>query len=78
MLYPQGSTVVVEGPSTTDEAGNVVEGTVMVGRQQEHVQQDWASAEDAELPGQMQPTKKKKKKKKKSSSAYDGGGAPGP
>ena len=34
--------------------------------------------EDAELPGQMQPTKKKKKKKKKSSSAYDGGGAPGP
>ena len=80
MLYPQGSTVVVEGPSTTDEAGNVVEGTVMVGRQQEHVQQDWASAEDADLPGQMQPTKKKKKKKKKSSSAaaYDGGGAPGP
>ena len=55
MLYPEGATVVIEGPSTMDEAGNRVGGSVMVGRRQDQVETDWGA--DAEynpqggLPG---------------------------
>jgi hypothetical protein len=81
MLYPEGATVVIEGPSTTDEAGNRVEGTVMVGRRQDDADTDWGDRSQAHggvLPGQSHSseryddreegsttTKPKKKKKKK-------------
>ena len=56
MLYPEGATVVIEGPSTVDEAGNRIEGTVMVGRRQD-VDTDWGDRSHAQarvgaLPGQ--------------------------
>jgi hypothetical protein len=81
MLYPEGATVVIEGPSTTDEAGNRVEGTVMVGRRQEDADTNWGNSSQTHggvLPGQAYSserydgreegstgTKSKKKKKKK-------------
>lgn len=80
MLYPEGATVVIEGPSTTDEAGNRVEGTVMVGRRQDDADTDWGDrsiSHGRTLPGQSYNVdydsegasttnaKSKKKKKKK-------------
>eukprot|EP01046_Picozoa_sp_COSAG06_P006718 COSAG06_NODE_320_length_17586_cov_9.121347_2_plen_157_part_00 len=53
MLYPEGATVVIEGPSTTDEAGNRVEGTVMVGRRQDTADTDWGADASGARSSQM-------------------------
>lgn len=55
MLFPEGATVVIEGPSTVDEAGNRVEGTVMVGRRQDDADTNWddrSHVSGGALPGQ--------------------------
>ena len=62
MLYPEGATVVIEGPSTTDEAGNRVEGTVMVGRRQDDADTDWGDRSQGHgaLPGQSHSSERHK------------------
>lgn len=55
MLYPEGATVVIEGPSTVDEAGNRIEGTVMVGRRQDDADTDWGDRTHAQTSGGALP-----------------------